>query len=80
MIKNIFKGIAIHSFIFGCIFSVSVANSSLIPVLIMLVLAIPFKKMLHNMTESEILDVMGFSWAKNKFSNNEFINIFTNID
>ena len=77
--NNIYlKAFALHLFLFSVICSIMAANTSIIPMCIVIFFFFPMKKMLNTMTESEIQEAMGIAWLQNKFKNNKIINDLTN--
>ena len=73
----IFKGIVIYTFIFLMCVSIACANSSIIPVGIMLLLSIPFSKMVKNMSEDDLHQVFLVPYLQSKFENNPIIKDMT---
>ena len=73
--NNIYlKSFVLHLFLIGVIGSIMAANTSIIPMCIMVVFFFPFKKMLCTMSESEIQEAMGIAWLQKNFKNNKIIN------
>ena len=76
--NNIYlKAFALHLFLFSVICSIIAANTSIIPMCIIVVFFFPFKKMLNTMSESEIQEAMGIAWLQKNFKNNKIINDMT---
>lgn len=79
MNKNlIFKGVALHSFIFACCISVCVANSTIIPIIVCLSLVPAIKKIINSMSEEDLYKVFLVEYLQSKFSNNLVIMDMTN--
>ena len=77
--NNIYlKAFALHLFLFSVICSIMIANTSIIPICVVIFFFFPIKKMLNTMTESEIQEAMGIAWLQNKFKNNDIIMDMTN--
>ena len=74
MNKNlIFKGVALHSFIFSFCVSVCIANSTVIPVAVCLALIPAIKKLVNSMSEEDLHKVFLVEYLQSKFSNNSVI-------
>ena len=74
MNKNlIFKGVALHSFIFTFCVSVCIANSTVIPVAVCLALVPAIKKLVKSMSEEDLHKVFLVEYLQSKFSNNPII-------
>ena len=71
MNKNlIFKGVALHSFIFVSCVSVCIASSTIIPIIVCLCLAPTIKKIVNSMSEEDLHKVFLVEYLQSKFSNN----------
>ena len=74
MNKNlIFKGVALHSFIFAFCVSVCIANSTVIPVAVCLALVPAIKKLVNSMSEEDLHKVFLIEYLQSKFLNNPVI-------
>ena len=74
MNKNlIFKGVALHSFIFTFCVSVCIANSTVIPVVVCLALVPAIKKLVKSMSEEDLHKIFLVEYLQSKFSNNSVI-------
>ena len=74
MNKNlIFKGVALHSFIFTFCVSVCIANSTVIPIVVCLALVPAIKKLVKSMSEEDLHKVFLVEYLQSKFSNNPVI-------
>ena len=74
MNKNlIFKGIALHSFIFAFCASICIANSTVIPIAVCLALIPAIKKLINSMSEEDLHEVFLIEYLQSKFSDNDII-------
>ena len=74
MNKNlIFKGIAFHSFIFAFCASICIANSTIIPIGICVILIPYIKKLVNSMSEEDLHKVFILDYLQSKFSDNDII-------
>lgn len=74
MNKNlIFKGIALHSFIFAFCASICIANSTIIPITVCLALIPVIKKLINSMSEEDLHEVFLIEYLQSKFSDNDII-------
>lgn len=73
MNKKYFKAAVLQMYIFSFCASICVANSTIIPIIICLILVPFIKKMIKSMSEYQVQEALGVAWLQKKFNNNPVI-------
>lgn len=74
------KGIIFYLIVFCLVFGILTIEQCPYIVLAGMIGWIFCRKMYTNMPDTEISDVLGFTWLHKKFSNSDYIRIMTNIN